>query len=108
MLESSSIGCPHRRRLPMTRTSPREDRETILIGLENSFGSTLLKCCPIGVCEDLDHSWVAFDYYMSTAHVYSTGPHSPFPGLLPGQLSSQPPWHHPAHPQGVSQSFGPC
>ena len=56
MPESSSIGCPHRRQLPMTWTLSREDGEMILIGLENSFGSILLKCCPIGVCKDLDYA----------------------------------------------------
>ena len=30
--------------------------ETILIGLKNSFGSIKLKCRPLGICENLDHS----------------------------------------------------
>ena len=61
----------------------------ILIGLEKSFGSILLKCHPIGVCEDLDHSalghfvpssfvlnpadtsWAAFNYYLNYSNVSS-------------------------------------
>ena len=56
MPETSSIGRPHSDRLPVTQTLSRETGEMILIGLENSFESILLKYCPIDVCEDLDHS----------------------------------------------------
>ena len=56
MPETSSIGLGHSDRLPVTQTLSRETGETILIGLENSFGCILLKYCPIDVCKDLDHS----------------------------------------------------
>ena len=50
--ESSSIGRPHRRRLPMTRTSLREDRGDDFDWIREQFGSILLKFRPISVCED--------------------------------------------------------
>ena len=49
----------HCYQLPMTQTLSRGDWGDNLIGLENSFGSILLKCCPIGVCVDINHSWSA-------------------------------------------------
>ena len=47
------LGFLHCRQLPMTQALSRQE---ILIGLENSLGSIILRCHPISARKDLDYS----------------------------------------------------